>query len=285
LLLLGKIYGMNLSLGFSTCPNDTFIFDAMVHKKVDTEGLEFDLILADVEELNRNAFAGNIDITKLSYHAFAYVANNYKLLTSGSALGYKNGPLLIGKRKIYRDEVFDLKIAIPGKYTTANLLFSIVFPTVKEKKEYLFSDIEMAILDGEVDAGVIIHENRFTFEKKGLKKIIDLGEDWEEKTKNPIPLGGIVIRRNFDLETQLKVNRVLKRSVEFALAHPNSSYGFVKNYAQELNDEVIQKHIGLYVNNFTVDLGETGKNAVTTLFKRAVNEMIINEFEHDIFVG
>jgi len=276
---------MKLSLGFSTCPNDTFIFDAMVHKKVDTEGLEFDLVLADVEELNRNAFAGNIDITKLSYHAFAYVANNYKLLTSGSALGYKNGPLLIGKRKIYRDEVFDLKIAIPGKYTTANLLFSIVFPTVKEKKEYLFSDIEMAILDGEVDAGVIIHENRFTFEKKGLKKIIDLGEDWEEKTKNPIPLGGIVIRRNFDLETQLKVNRVLKRSVEFALAHPNSSYGFVKNYAQELNDEVIQKHIGLYVNNFTVDLGENGKNAVTTLFKRAVNEMIINEFEHDIFVG
>ncbi len=276
---------MKLSLGFSTCPNDTFIFDAMVHKKVDTEGLEFDLVLADVEELNRNAFAGNIDITKLSYHAFAYVANNYKLLTSGSALGYKNGPLLIGKRKIYRDEVTDLKIAIPGKYTTANLLFSIVFPTVKEKKEYLFSDIEVAILDGEVDAGVIIHENRFTFEKKGLKKIIDLGEDWEEKTKNPIPLGGIVIRRNFDLETQLKVNRVLKRSVEFALAHPNSSYGFVKNYAQELNDEVIQKHIGLYVNNFTVDLGETGKNAVTTLFKRAVNEMIINEFEHDIFVG
>lgn len=285
MLLLGKIYGMNLSLGFSTCPNDTFIFDAMVHKKVDTEGLEFDLVLADVEELNRNTFAGNIDITKLSYHAFAYVANNYKLLTSGSALGYKNGPLLIGKRKIYPDEVADLKIAIPGKYTTANLLFSIVFPTVNEKKEYLFSDIELAILDGEVDAGVIIHENRFTFEKKGLKKIIDLGEDWEEKTKNPIPLGGIVIRRNFDLETQRKVNRVLKRSVEFALAHPKSSYSFVKNYAQELNDDVIQKHIGLYVNNFTVDLGETGKNAVKTLFRRAADERIINEVEQDIFVG
>lgn len=276
---------MNLSLGFSTCPNDTFIFDALVHKKVDTEGLEFDLVLADVEELNRNAFAGNIDITKLSYHAFAYVANNYKLLTSGSALGYKNGPLLIGKRKIYPDEVADLKIAIPGKYTTANLLFSIVFPTVKDKKEYLFSDIELAILDGEVDAGVIIHENRFTFEKKGLKKIIDLGEDWEEKTKNPIPLGGIVIRRNFDLETQRKVNRVLKRSVEFALAHPNSSYSYVKNYAQELNDDVIQKHIGLYVNNFTVDLGETGKNAVKILYRRATDERIINEVEQDIFVG
>jgi len=157
---------MKLTLGFSTCPNDTFIFDAMVHKIVDTEGLEFETVLADVEELNRNAFAGNIDITKVSYHAFAYIANNYNLLTSGSALGYKNGPLLISKRKIYRDEVSDLKVAIPGKYTTANLLFSIVFPSVTEKKEYLFSDIEEAILDGEVDAGVIIHENRFILKKE-----------------------------------------------------------------------------------------------------------------------
>lgn len=275
---------MQLSLGFSTCPNDTFIFDAMIHRKVDTEGLEFDVVLADVEELNRNAFAGNIDITKLSYHAYAYIANNYKLLTSGSALGYKNGPLLISKRKIYRDEVADLKVAIPGKYTTANLLFSIVFPKINEKKEYLFSDIEEAILDGEVDAGVIIHENRFTFEKKGLKKIIDLGEDWEEKTNNPIPLGGIVIQRKFDIETQQKVNRVLKRSVEFALANPGSSYDFVKNYAQELNEKVIQKHINLYVNNFTVDLGETGKKAVKTLYDKAVEERIIERFQPDIFV-
>jgi 1,4-dihydroxy-6-naphthoate synthase len=276
---------MKLSLGFSTCPNDTFIFDAMVHQKVDTEGLEFEPVLADVEELNRNAFAGKIDITKLSYHAFAYVAENYNLLTSGSALGYKNGPLLISKRKIYNDEVTGLKVAIPGKYTTANLLFSIVFPSVNEKKEYLFSDIEEAILDGEVDAGVIIHENRFTFEKRGLKKIIDLGEDWEEKTKNPIPLGGIVINRKFDVQLQQKVNRVMKRSVEFALANPGSGYRFVKNYAQELNDDVIQKHIGLYVNNFTLDLGEKGKNAVKTLLKRAADENIIKYVEHDIFVG
>ncbi len=256
----------------------------MIHRKVDTEGLEFDLVLADVEKLNRNAFAGNIDITKLSYHAFAYIANDYKLLTSGSALGHKNGPLLIGKRKIYPDEVADLKIAIPGKYTTANLLFSIVFPSVKEKREYL-SDIEEAMLDGEVDAGVIIHENRFTFEKKGLKKIIDLGEDWEEKTKSPIPLGGIVIHGKFDTQLQQKVNRVMKKSVEFALANPVSGYAFVKKHAQELNDEVIHKHISLYVNNFTVDLGEKGKNAVKNLFKRAAEEKIINKVEHDIFVG
>jgi 1,4-dihydroxy-6-naphthoate synthase len=251
---------------------------------VDTEGLEFDVVLADVEELNRNAFTGNIDVTKLSYHAFAYVANNYKLLTSGSALGYKNGPLLISKRKIYREEVADLKVAIPGKYTTANLLFSIAFPKVKEKKEYLFSDIEEAILDGEVDAGVIIHENRFTFENKGLKKIIDLGEDWEEKTKSPIPLGGIVIQRKINIEVQQKVNRVLKRSVEFALANPNSGYRFVKNYAQEMNDDVIRKHIDLYVNNFTVDLGEIGKKAVKTLFDEAGNKRIIESVQDDIFV-
>lgn len=284
MLFLRKIIEMKLTLGFSTCPNDTFVFDAMIHQKVDTEGLQFEVVLADVEELNKNAFSGTIDITKLSYHAFAYIANSYKLLTSGSALGYKNGPLLISKHKIYADEVKDIKVAIPGKHTTANLLFSIVYPNVKQKKEYLFSDIEEAILDGEVDAGVIIHENRFTYEKKGLKKIIDLGEEWEEKTGNPIPLGGIVIHRKFDSETMLKVNRVLKRSVDFAFKNPDSSYSYVKNYAQELDDDVIKKHINLYVNNFTSDLGEKGKNAVITLFERAKQEMIITEVPDDIFV-
>ena len=176
------------------------------------------------------------------------------------------------------------QVAIPGKYTTANLLFSIVYPHLKEKKEYLFSDIEDAILGGEVDAGLIIHEKRFTYEKKGLKKIIDLGEDWEEKTNNPIPLGGIVIHRKFDVETHQKVNRVLKRSVEFALKNPNSSYSYVKKYAQELNDEVIKKHIDLYVNNFTADLGDEGKNAVETLFKMAKKEKLIVSLPEDIFV-
>lgn len=279
-----KTIKMQLALGFSTCPNDTFIFDAMIHQKVDTEGLQFDVVLADVEELNKNAFNETIDITKLSYHAFANIANNYKLLTSGSALGYKNGPLLISKRKIYPDEVTDIKVAIPGKYTTANLLFSIVYPNIIHKKEYLFSDIEAAILDGEVDAGVIIHENRFTYKSRGLKKIIDLGEDWEKKTAKPIPLGGIAIHRKFDPGTQLKVNRILKRSVEFAFNNPSSSYNFIKTYAQELDDEVIKKHIGLYVNNFTLDLGKTGKNAVKTLFERAKKEKIITAVPKDIFV-
>lgn len=275
---------MNLTLGFSTCPNDTFIFDAMIHHKVDTEGLKFDVLMSDVEELNQNAFAGNIDITKLSYHAYAYLADSYKLLTSGSALGHKNGPLVISKHRVYEDEVETLKIAIPGKHTTANLLFSIAFPSAKNKTEYLFSDIEEAILSGEVDAGVIIHENRFTYQRKGLRKIVDLGEDWEAKTNCPIPLGGIVIRRKIEEGVQQKVNRVLKRSVEFALQDPVSSRMFVKNHAQEMEDEVIQKHIGLYVNNYTVELGEIGKNAVKLLFQKAEKAGIITALPDDIFV-
>lgn len=275
---------MHLTLGYSTCPNDTFIFDAMVHNKVDTEGLKFDLLLADVEELNRNAFTESIDITKLSYHAYAHISKSYKLLNSGSALGYKNGPLLISKSKIYPDEVQDLSVAIPGKLTTAHLLFSIAYPNVKKKQEYLFSDIEEAILDGEVDAGVIIHENRFTYKKKGLKKIVDLGEKWEAETNSPIPLGGIVIHRKFNKEIQAKVNRVLRRSVRYAMDNPKASYEYVKKYAQELNDEVIYKHIQLYVNNFTEDLGEVGKKAVNSLFSRALREKVVQEISDDIFV-
>ena len=275
---------MKLTLGFSTCPNDTFIFDAMIHHKVDTEGLEFEVLMADVEELNQNAFAGNIDITKLSYHSYLYVANHYKLLNSGSALGYKNGPLVIAKENIHLEKSAGFKIAIPGKHTTANLLFSVLYPEIKDKQDYLFSDIEDAILNGEVDAGVIIHENRFTYQKKGLVKIADLGEEWESQAKCPIPLGGIVIHRKHPAEIQQKVDRVLKRSVEFALANPDSGKDFVKCYAQELEEEVIKMHIALYVNNFTVDLGEMGKNAVFSLFERATNLGVTANLPVDIFV-
>lgn len=275
---------MRLTLGFSTCPNDTFIFDAMIHGKIDTEGLEFDVQMADVEELNRGAFAGSIDITKLSYHAFAYIAETYKLLTSGSALGRGNGPLLISKHQINPDEVKDMKVAIPGKNTTGNLLFSIFYPAIKNKPEYLFSDIEEAILEGKVDAGVIIHENRFTYQKKGLRKIVDLGEMWEEKTKSPIPLGGIVIHRKYPSEIQSIVNRVLKRSLQFAFDNPESSYGFVKQFAQEMEEDVMKSHINLYVNEFSLELGGEGKRAITTLYEEAIKNGIIRAIPEDIFV-
>src|SRR5450759_4201022 len=187
---------MKLTLGFSPCPNDTFIFDAMVHDRIDTEGLEFDYFLADVELLNRKALASEVDITKISYHAYAYVAENYMILDSGSALGQGKGPLLISKRRINPADISEVRIAIPGKFTTANLLFSIFWPEATNKTEYLFSDIEDALLKDKTDAGLIIHETRFTYVQKGLHKIADMGEYWERLTGLPIPLGGVVINRN-----------------------------------------------------------------------------------------
>jgi len=275
---------MKLTLGFSTCPNDTYIFDAMVHGRIDTEGIEFELIMSDVEELNRQAFSAEIDITKISYHAYAYIADSYALLNSGSALGFKNGPLLISKYKVYPDEINNLKIAIPGKHTTANLLLSIAYPDHKNKKEYLFSDIEEVVLSGEMDAGLIIHENRFTYQQKGLKKVVDLGEFWETKTGLAIPLGGIIVNRKLPIEIQRKVNRIMKRSVEFALENPKVSYPFVKHHAQEMDDSVMQRHIELYVNEFTRDLGVEGRKAVETLYREATTSGVIPKIREDIFV-
>ncbi len=265
---------MNLTLGFSTCPNDTFIFDAMVNGRIDTEGLRFKLHLADVEELNRLAFAAEIDISKVSYHAFAYLSDAYQLLTSGSALGFGNGPLLISKHKIYPDEIKELKIAIPGKYTTANLLLFLAYPQLTQKQEYLFSDIEEVILSGEMDAGVIIHENRFTYRSKGLRKIVDLGELWEQQYGLPIPLGGIIVKRKLPEDIRHKVNRVLRRSVEYALQNPNDSLPFVRQHAQSMDESVMQSHIRLYVNDFSVDLGVKGREAIDTLYAKGAEKLL-----------
>ena len=275
---------MRLTLGFTTCPNDTYIFDAMVHGRINTEGIEFELIMSDVEELNRHAIAAEIDITKISYHVYAYISDSYLILNSGSALGFKNGPLLISKYKVYPDEIDNLKIAIPGSYTTANLLFSIAYPNQKNKREYLFSDIEDVVLSGEMDAGLIIHENRFTYQQKGLKKVADLGEYWEAKTGMAIPLGAIVISRKFSAEIQQKVNRIMKRSVEFAFENPMESYPFVKKHAQSMDDDVIHSHINLYVNEFTRDLGLDGRKAVETLYREAAEVGVIPKIREDIFV-
>lgn len=275
---------MDLSLGFSTCPNDTFIFDAMVNGKIDTEGLRFNVHLADVEELNNKAFSSFLDISKVSYHAFAYLSKDYQLLTSGSALGFNNGPLLISKKEFTPEELNNLKIAIPGKYTTANLLLSIAFPKLQYKKEYLFSDIESVILSGETDAGVIIHENRFTYAQKGLRKILDLGEYWEQQTGLAIPLGGIIVKRSLPLEIRLLVNRVLRRSVEYAFQNPEDSLPYVTKYAQSMDQEVMRRHIQLYVNEFSVDLGTKGKEAITTLFDKSVEKSIFPPLLPSYFV-
>ncbi len=258
-----------LSLGFSPCPNDCFIFDAMLHGKIDTEGLEFKPVIEDVEALNKKAFKEKLDITKLSFFTYAQVQKKYFLLDSGAALGFGVGPLVVSKNPQLRTVNAELKVAIPGKNTTAHLLFSLAFPKLKNKKEILFSKIEDEVLNENFDLGVIIHESRFTYEKKGLKKIIDLGEWWESKYKCPIPLGGIAIKKTFPSEIQKKVERIIRRSVEFAFSNPGLSKTFVKEHSQEMNDDVIKKHIQLYVNEFSVSLGKKGKQAIQVFLKQA----------------
>jgi 1,4-dihydroxy-6-naphthoate synthase len=275
---------MKLTLGFSPCPNDTFIFDAMVHGRIDTEGLEFDYFLADVEELNTKALANEVDITKMSYAAYAYAAKNYLILDAGSALGYRNGPLLISKYKLDVSGLADARIAIPGKLTTANLLFSIAWPEARNKSEYLFSDIERALLNEEVDAGLIIHETRFTYHKKGLIKIADMGEFWQQLTGLPIPLGGIVINKSIPENIALKVNRIVKRSLEYAYQDSFASYDFVSSNAKEMESTVMNNHIKLYVNEYSLDLGRKGREAVLNLFSIASDKGIIPSLPEKIFL-
>jgi 1,4-dihydroxy-6-naphthoate synthase len=275
---------MRLTLGFSPCPNDTFIFDAMVHGRIDTEGLEFDYFLTDVEELNRKALSADVDVTKISYNAFAYVAQNYLILDAGSALGHRNGPLLISKNRIGISELPGLKIAIPGKYTTANLLFSIAWPEVVNKTEYLFSDIEDALLKDEVDAGLIIHETRFTYYRRGLHKLADMGEYWETLTGLPIPLGAIVIKRSIPDDIALKVNRVVRRSLEYAYKDSFASYDFVSDNAREMDSTIMNNHIKLFVNEYTLNLGKKGREAIVELFRIAGEKGVIPALPARIFL-
>ena len=277
---------MTLSLGFSPCPNDCFMFDAIVNQRIDLEGLSFTPHLADVEALNRETFAGTADVTKLSYHAYAYCRRDYALLDSGSALGRNCGPLLISLRQISADEVRkgNLRIAIPGVYTTANFLLGLAFPDARDRTPLVFSEIEGAVLEGRFDAGVIIHENRFTYESKGLHKIVDLGEFWEGATGTPIPLGAIAVRRSLPDAVKQSVNRVVRRSVEYAFAHREASLPYVRAHAQEMSEEVMYKHIDLYVNHYSVDLGPDGRQAVTTLFDKAAALELVPSSSEPLFV-
>jgi len=259
---------MKLTLGFSPCPNDTFIFNALVNKKIDTKGFDFDVVLEDVETLNQWSFEEKLDITKLSYPAFFQNLDKYILLNSGAALGKGVGPLLISKSEVgsRKSEIEKMSIALPGKNTTANLLFSFAYPEAKNRKYMIFSAIENAVLTEETDLGVIIHENRFTYQQKGLHKVTDLGEYWEEKMNAPIPLGGIAIKRSIDRSTSLQIDKLIRKSIEFAFSNYPMITDYVKEHSQEMSESVMRQHIDLYVNDFSIDLGTDGKKAIETLY-------------------
>lgn len=283
---------MKISIGFSPCPNDTYIFDALVNNKIDTEGIQFDTYLEDVETLNQWALEGRLAVTKLSYGAVPLVLDKYIVLNSGSALGKGVGPLLISKNDLSNGElVFNVDrldienklIALPGEHTTAHLLFSIAYPFAKNKLFLRYDEIEDFVVEGK-GLGVIIHENRFTYEQKGLTKITDLGEYWEQITGQPIPLGGIVIDRSIPIKMQHKIDSLIRKSIEFA----NANYPYLSDYifkhSQEMSESVIRKHIDLYVNQYSIELGEEGKAAVLTMLNACQKNKIQEPFRlNEIF--
>ncbi|MEQ8908043.1 MAG: 1,4-dihydroxy-6-naphthoate synthase [Vicingaceae bacterium] len=272
-----------IRIGLSPCPNDTFIFDALLHQKIDTQGLNFEAVFADVEELNSMAFKGELEVSKLSYHALALLLKDYQILNSGSALGSGVGPLLIAKRDLKEQGIDQARIAIPGKYTTANFLLSLAYPRATDKRELLFSEIENAVLNEDVDAGLIIHENRFTYQEKGLVKLIDLGNYWEEVSGSLIPLGGIAAKRSMDEKLKKTIDQLIHQSIAYAFENPESSKGFVAAHSQEMNEAVCQQHIDLYVNQYSLDLGQEGRSAVSTLFEEAKKKEIIETIYEPIF--
>ena len=276
---------MKLTLGFSPCPNDTFIFDALVNNKIDTEGITVEPVLEDVQTLNEWAIKGKLDVTKISYGVLPLLLEKYLVLNAGGALGKGVGPLLITKQaSANTKEVNEMTIAIPGENTTAHMLFSLAYPQAINKKFMVFSAIEDAVLSGEVDAGVIIHENRFTYQQKGLHKLVDLGEYWERETGNPIPLGGIVMKKSFDSALQQKVDRVIKRSLEYAFAHYPLITDYVKQHSQEMSESVMRQHIDLYVNNYSLQLGADGKAAVNTFLDIYSQLKQVNPTTENIFL-
>lgn len=272
-----------LQLHFTPCPNDTFMFFALVHGIIDSDGLHFTAHMADIEELNRQAIQGTPDITKISIATFPMISENYELLTAGAAVGFENGPLVVSRKKLYPDELYDAVIAIPGENTTANLLLSILFPSVRRKKVFLFSEIEQVVLDGEVDAGLLIHETRFTYEGKGLKRVCDLGKEWVETKGVPIPLGGIAIRRGLDAGLRQKFNQLLEESIRMAMKYPREPLDYMKKHAQELQEDVIYRHVHLYVNSFSISLGEEGKKAIDTLLEEGFTKGILPKAKKPLF--
>ncbi|MBP6183630.1 MAG: 1,4-dihydroxy-6-naphthoate synthase [Saprospiraceae bacterium] len=276
---------MQLAIGFSPCPNDTFIFHAMLSGLVEGPKVQWQPHLEDVESLNEHALLGLYPVTKLSYHAYAYASGKYQLLDSGSALGFGCGPLLISKQNMELTDFVHSKVAIPGKLTTAHFLLNLAFPNITDKVFMPFYQIEEAILSGTVDAGVIIHENRFTYAAKGLKLIEDLGAFWEKSTGSPIPLGGIAVRRDLPMKLKLEINTSLAASVRYAHQNPDRSAAYVALHAQEMDPDVRNQHITLYVNHFSENLGIDGRMAIASMYREAVAKGIIAYEPEDMFLN
>lgn len=268
---------MKFTIGFSPCPNDTFIFYALIHGKVAPADFEYELVIEDVEQLNQRAYRQELDITKISFNAYLDLTDEYLLLDSGSALGRNCGPLLISKKPVRASELEGKTIAIPGEKTTANFLLDYYLganPGVR-KEVHLFSDIENLLLEDQVDAGVIIHENRFTYGAKGLQLIRDLGTHWEENTAHPIPLGGIIARRALSKQDLRLLSDAIQDSIRYAWDHPKEVLAYVKDYAQEMDESVMKQHIALYVNDFTSSLGSSGRQAIDYFFETAYHQQRI----------
>ena len=251
-----------LRLAISPCPNDTFMFDAIINKRIDLEGFTFDVEYHDIEQLNMRLLSGEAEVSKCSTALLRAVGESYRLLDSGSALGRGNGPLLVRRKG---DTSLIRRIAVPGLYTTANALVGRLFPMIAEREPMLFSEIAEAVEFGRFDAGVLIHEGRFVYERRSLELVADLGLEWERRVGLPLPLGSIVASKSLDDETIRGVERLIRRSIEYAFAHPAVSRDFIKSHAQELDDDVIDKHIALFVNDFSLSLGDEGRRAVEEL--------------------
>ncbi len=273
-----------LTLGFSPCPNDTFIFHALVHGLVDADGYGFRERLEDVETLNRLVLAGELDVSKISYGLLGFVRDDYVLLRSGGALGRGCGPLLVAREKLSREELRGRRIAVPGRYTTAFLLLRLCAPHLDDFLFLPFHEIMPAVVRGEADAGLIIHESRFTYPEYGLVQLLDLGEWWGGEAGHPIPLGGIVARRSLGIEAVTAVNRALRASVAYAHAHPGAARPYIRAHSQEMSDEVCAAHIGLYVNRFSLDLEPEGEAAVRALLGRAEAAGLVPPSDRELFI-
>ncbi len=271
-----------LTLGYSPCPNDTFIFYPLVHGLIDGCGLNFRERLEDVETLNRLALEGGLDMTKISYHLLGFIRSDYCLLRSGGALGRGCGPLVVSRNLNGMSELKGKRIAVPGRYTTAYLLLRLFDPELDNIVFLPFHEIMGAVASGEADAGVIIHESRFTYPDYGLTKLIDLGEWWERETDLPIPLGGIVAKRSLGEATIALLERLLRDSVAYAFAHPGAAKAYIRAHSQEMSEEVCASHIDLYVNQYSLDLGDEGERAVQALLARAEQAGLIPASPHKL---